>query len=388
LAWHTGLPIEEQKVLSHSKTESDRFGFRVMRATVADVPAPGALREMILAERADLVILRASADKRRDLGRLSSTGFPNIVADTLVYYTVDLRRHSPAALRNSDLEFVRVDASVLPELSQLIDTSFHSYSNHYDANPFLKRSDFLVGYKEWALSFGAHRGDERSAWIARRRGEAIAFCTCSWDRNGQSAEGVLYGVHPSAAGGGIYGDLIRFTQRHYLEAGCSRMRVSTQIENFAVQKVWAREGFVMDEALVTVHINSFLRHSVLPVVERPFSPTGEQVARFAEASRDRNPDDLEQSVSREVGSSGRFDQGAVSLAEMWRFFCTEAPGPGTAHLSLQASFFVPLQSGQAYTIRYSFPSFDRESGRYHAVTQIRDASQQLCAIGYSDLLKR
>jgi hypothetical protein len=375
-------------VLTHSKAESDRFGFRVMRATVAEIPAPGELRDIILAKDADLVILRTLADRRSDLGRLSSTGFPNIVADTLIYYTVDLRRHSPAALRNSDLEFVRVDASVLPELSRLIDASFRSYSNHYDANPFLKRSDFLVGYKEWAASFGAHRGDERSAWVARRHGEAIAFCTCSWDQNSQSAEGVLYGVLPSAAEGGIYGDLIRFTQRHYLEAGCSRMRVSTQVENFAVQKVWAREGFVMDEALVTVHINSFLRHSVLPVVERPFRPTGEQIARFTEASRDRNPADIEKSASREVGSSGRAEQGVASLTEMWHFFDTEVPGPGTGYLNLQASFFAPLQPDQAYTIRYSFPSFDRDSGLYHAVTQIRDASHQLCAIGYSDLLKR
>ncbi len=372
-------------MLTHSKTESDRFGFRVMRATVAEIPAPGALRDMILVEDADLVILRAPAGRRRDLGRLSSIGFPNIVADTLVYYTVDLRRHNPAALRNSDLEFVRVDASMLPELSRLIDASFRGYSNHYDANPLLKRSDFLVGYKEWAENFGAHRGDERSAWVARRRGEAIAFFTCSWDRNNQCAEVALNGVLPSVAGGGIYGDLIRFAQRHYLEAGCSRMRISTQVDSFAVQKVWAREGFVMDEALVTIHINSFLRHSVLPVVERSFSPTGEQVA---EASRDRDPVDLEQRASREIRSSSRIDQGVASLAEIWQFFRTEVPGPGTVFLNLHTSFFIPLQPDQAYTMRHSFPFFDRESGLYHAVTQIRDASQQLCAIGYSDLLKR
>jgi GNAT superfamily N-acetyltransferase len=375
-------------VLVHSVTESDRFGFKVMRATVTEVPAPEAMRSKILAEGADLVILRASTDKRRDLGMLSSTCFPNIVADTLVYYTVDLRRHNPAALRNSDLEFVRVNASLLPELSRLIDASFGNYSNHYDANPFLKRSDFLVGYKEWAVSFGVHHGDERSAWIARRRGEAIAFCTCSWDRNGQSAEGVLYGVHPSAAGGGIYGDLIRFTQRHYLEAGCSRMRVSTQVDNFAVQKVWAREGFVMDEALITLHINSFLQHSVLPIVERSFRPTGEQIVQFNESSRDSNSVDLKRSTSGDISSSGGINQGVGSLAEMWRFFHTEVPGPGTVCLNLRASFFAPLQPKQTYTIRHSFPSFDSESGLYHAVTQIRDASQQLCAIGYSDLLKR
>ncbi|MBW2693826.1 MAG: GNAT family N-acetyltransferase [Deltaproteobacteria bacterium] len=357
-------------MLTHSTAESERFGFKVMRAKFAEVPAPGALRDMILAEGADLVILRASADKRKELGMLSGAGFPSIVADTLVYYGVDLHRHSPAALRNSDLEFVRVDASLVPELSRLIDMSFCSYTNHYDANAFLKRSDFLAGYKEWAVGFGEHRGDERAAWVARRGGEAIAFCTCAWDRDARSADAVLYGVLPTAAGGGIYGDLIRFTQRHYLEAGCSRMRISTQVENFAVQKVWAREGFVMDEALVTIHINSFLRHSVLPAVERPFSPIDEQGS------------------SPESGSSGVGNGDAASLAEMQRFFCTEFPGPGTVCLNLHASFFVPLQSGQAYTIRYSFPSFDRESGAYHAVTQIRDTSQRLCAISYSDLLKR
>ena len=60
------------------------------------------------------------------------------------------------------------------------------------------------------------------------------------------------------SGGGIYGDLIRHTQADFASRGFSTMLVSTQVNNFAVQKVWAREGFHLFEAWDTYHVNALL----------------------------------------------------------------------------------------------------------------------------------
>src|SRR3546814_5792516 len=56
---------------------------------------------------------------------------------------------------------------------------------------------------------------------------------------------------PEHAGGGLYGDLIRYTQARFRALGYRRMKVSTQVWNLAVQKVWSREGFSLVQAYDT-----------------------------------------------------------------------------------------------------------------------------------------
>lgn len=67
---------------------------------------------------------------------------------------------------------------------------------------------------------------------------------------------VFGGLVPSAAGGGLYGELMRFGQNYALAHGYETMRISTQVQNYAVQKIWGREGLHMTAVYVTVHINS------------------------------------------------------------------------------------------------------------------------------------
>lgn len=70
----------------------------------------------------------------------------------------------------------------------------------------------------------------------------------------------MYGVRRPASGGGVYGDLIRFTQAYFKNKGFRKMKVSTQVNNYAVQKVWGWEVFYIAEAYLTVHINAFLEN--------------------------------------------------------------------------------------------------------------------------------
>jgi hypothetical protein len=48
--------------------------------------------------------------------------------------------------------------------------------------------------------------------------------------------------------------MMRFTQSYYQSRRVKKMKVSTQIQNFAVQKAWVKEGFFLEEAFITLHI--------------------------------------------------------------------------------------------------------------------------------------
>jgi len=242
--------------LVYSDVESRRFGLRVFRATLEDVDADG-LRTALLEGRADVAICRLPAARLCRLAELATLGMPVVVADTLVHYFRELAR-APGPLRNTDLDLAEGSESDDGVVRFLVEQTFPGYVNHYASNRVLDRRDILEGYVEWASGYlgGA---PEKRVWIARRAGEPVALATCRYE--GETAEGVLFGVLPRESGKGVYRDLIRFTMGDAARRRCTRMHVSTQVHNFAVQKVWAEEGFVMRSAQVTFHVNALLDSS-------------------------------------------------------------------------------------------------------------------------------
>jgi hypothetical protein len=240
-----------------SDVESNRFGFETYRASSDDVSN---LRNTIVKNGADLVILRVNASDTNASKKISQLGFPFMIADTLVYYNVDFKKYTPAVARNSDLVFNLTSPDDDDRIRELVGVIFKNYKNHYHSNDMIPKKGFMLGYKEWAVGYTVN-SESKKAWIVKRGNKDIGFCTCDFDTNSKTSEGILYGVLPEAAGGGVYGDMIRFTQQYSKDNGYENMDVSTQVSNFAVQKVWAREGFYMNRVYHTYHINSFLSHS-------------------------------------------------------------------------------------------------------------------------------
>ena len=62
--------------MRYSGVESDRFGLRVFRHSAETLDLRELQRE-ILAERADLVVLRIPSAKQHELAALERTGFPH-----------------------------------------------------------------------------------------------------------------------------------------------------------------------------------------------------------------------------------------------------------------------------------------------------------------------
>ena len=71
--------------------------------------------------------------------------------------------------------------------------------------------------------------------------------------NTEEFEIVLNAVHPAAQGKGVYTALVRAALLLAKDAGARRMIVSTQINNYAVQRVWTRLGFFHSSSLYTFH---------------------------------------------------------------------------------------------------------------------------------------
>jgi len=242
--------------ITHSEVESRRFGLRVLRAVLDDVD-PDTLREALVAAHADIAICRMQALLLSRLARLEGLGMPVLVADTLVHYERDLLPPLGAP-RNTDLEYVEGNEADGGHVRRLVEEAFPGYASHYASNPVLDRQGILEGYVEWAVGY-LDGAPERRVWLARRAGKPVALATCRYE--GDTVEGVLYGVLPEVKGQGIYRDLIRFTAADAARRGHTRMHVSTQVYNFAVQKVWVDEGFVMRSAQVTFHVNALLDSS-------------------------------------------------------------------------------------------------------------------------------
>lgn len=367
--------------MHYSPLDSRRFDLKVYRHVAEEVDAQQ-VQSAILEERADLVILRVPSSSQHQLSRLDRIGFPYVVADTLVHYVSDLASPSDP-LRNEGLYLEQVATETLPILESLVREIFPGYTNHYNSNPLLPLDDVLDGYVEWAANYAL--GEDTAAYLVRTDEDIVGFATCRFDRDAGVSEGVLYGVRPSAAGRGVYTDIIRLTRDLSRERGFDKMTVSTQTQNLAVQKAWIRSGFTVLRSEVTIHINSLLTATKRPERELTIVATPELSADYASLSGDDNPLHNDDGYARERGFDGAFAHGLLANSIVSRELGTEHPGPGTVILGFQYAFTKPLYHGHEYKVRFRFPVV-RESGYHLAVAEIED-EEGTCMIAYCDVMQ-
>jgi acyl dehydratase len=270
-------------------------------------------------------------------------------------------------------------------LEAMVAEVFSGYRNHYAANPFLSAADILGGYQEWVSSYLETSG--RVVWMALLEDQPVAFATCSFASGGSSCEGVLFGVRRNASGKGIYGDLLRFSQAQFKKEGFRTMRVSTQVQNYAVQKVWSRESFILGESLNTIHINCFLDHS--EIEERSFDILigPEQIASFGEVSGDRNPLHFDDAFAQARGFDQRIAHGLIANASLSKFFGNEFPGPGTIFGGYRYKFLRPLYPNRSYRVVIAFPRIAEKKGFYLGVARVFDEDGELCMLSHNELFR-
>lgn len=233
-----------------SELESARFDLNIHRGNLDWVDIE-ALKKYDSEYRPDVIIVRIPVTEQQYLHQLSELNKEVIFADTLVYYHIDIQQYQPKAIRNTEYIFKRGSIEDIDELRAVVPVIFEGYTNHYSSNPQLNKQKVSEGYSEWALSF--LDGQNKTCFLLYDKNKLIAFANCSL--HNEEAEGVLYGVLPEYSGKGIYSDLIRYTQSYFKNEGANQMEVSTQIQNYTVQRVWTREGFELSHAFNTIHLN-------------------------------------------------------------------------------------------------------------------------------------
>lgn len=366
-----------------SEKESKRFQMNILRASMESLDIK-TLNNAILENHTDLTILRLPCENLPQISKLQNLGFPYFQTDTLVYYYVDFNEYQPKELKNSDLTFdfaIDQDKNIL---SELVDKIFPGYTNHYNSNPYIDKQNILEGYKEWVIDFiGA---ENKYVFLVKKQGEIIGFATCTNENN--EAEGVLYGVLPTASGGGVYSDIIRYTQSFMKDLGVNIMKVSTQVQNYAVQKVWSREGFFMKKSFATVHINSLLNYSHFPKKSFQIEISDETIKNYGTLSGDINPVHFDDEYAKEIGFVKRISHGLIANAEMSKYFGMEFPGNGTLFMSYYYKFYKPLYPNQVYNVEINVPFYDASKNLYLCLVKIYDQDNNLCLLSYNDLIKK
>lgn len=368
--------------ISYSMVESRRFGLNVYRGVLPHIDT-AIIFERIFQERIDLLILRIPSENKHEIASLDKLGFPYLVADTLVYYSSDLTQYHPNKLRNKDLTFKEATIGDSDLLNDMVSEIFKDYKNHYFSNPYFQKTDILEGYKEWTISYIKDESNVKTVWIGYRKEKPVCFATCAYAK--EEGEGVLYGILPEAQGGGVYGDLIRFTQNDMRKKGLKTMKVSTQVHNFAVQKVWSREGFFLSESFDSIHINSFMNTSKLPQMDVPIRITDEVLYEYVKTSDAVSsfcPDKktLDKPVNNKVPVPY-----ACLLNIIITCFNTEFPEFEMSLLNIRYQSLKTIYPEKDYTAAIRFPVV-HEDGYLKSLVTITDAREDLCSFFYVDFL--
>ena len=183
------------KDLNYSEVEARRFKMNIYRGIIPELDVKQ-LNKEILENNIDIAILRIPSEKKIQISRLDKLPFPYFQADTLLYYYVDFEKYTPQKLRNDDLKFVVFNKKDYDTLNKLVEEIFSGYTNHYFSNPSIDKSEITEGYKEWVRGYSVEDG--KIGWLVQKNGENIGFATCNTGLDDSVAEGVLYGVLPSA----------------------------------------------------------------------------------------------------------------------------------------------------------------------------------------------
>jgi GNAT superfamily N-acetyltransferase len=238
----------ESETAVFSRIDSERFGVRVARAHIG----PENLQRVLAfcwSERIDVLIARCITSDLGNAQKMEAMGF--VLMDTLVYYGFDFGRRSiPDDVPRAHVRgFLPGDEVQVERVST---EAFKGYYGHYHADPRLERGKCDEAYVSWAVRSCSLKQVASEVLVAEHDSRILGFATLRMNTP-EEGEGVLFAVAPEAQGMGIYRSFIIDGMKWCKERGFTRMVVSTQVTNVAVQKVWCRVGFEPARSFYTFH---------------------------------------------------------------------------------------------------------------------------------------
>jgi len=232
-----------------SEADTNRFGLVYVRATnIAKSDIPDALA-YCRGHGAGVCVARCDASDFATMEALETEGFR--LKDTLLYYEAPLVR---AAIPAPHLA-IPIRAAAAQEadaVGSLARAAFADYFSHYHADLRFDRGKVDDAFVDWARRSCRDKSVADEVLVADDRGVLGGFATLRFN-DATEGEGVLFGVHPKYQGKGIYRDFMIAGMIWCLDHGRTRMIVSTQINNYTVQRAWVRLGFVHYRSFYTLH---------------------------------------------------------------------------------------------------------------------------------------
>jgi GNAT superfamily N-acetyltransferase len=187
----------------------------------------------------------------RDLAAARAMGRAGFeLMDTLVYFSRSIG--SDTARDEGQVVVREVARGEERAVKHVAAGAFAGYFGHYHADARLERSECDALYVDWAERSCVSRDVADGVLVATLAGEIVGFVTLRLNGD-EEGEGLLFGVAPQAQRRGVSRSLMIGALRWFEARGRSRMLISTQITNVAVQKVWTRLGFEPSRSYYTFH---------------------------------------------------------------------------------------------------------------------------------------
>lgn len=198
-----------------------------------------------------LLIARISTNDISFAQKMESDNYK--IMDTIVYYKFNYTKKDPPHFAPYDsIKNISGNQSYACKVSEIAQQSFFGYFGHYHADNNLEKSVCDELYVDWARR-SCLDIKVADAVLAKFDNDIITGFVTLKIISDNTGELILSGVSPSFQKRGVYQTLIYSGMEWLNNKGLNNIILSTQINNIAVQKVWARLGFEMDHSFYTFH---------------------------------------------------------------------------------------------------------------------------------------
>ena len=244
---------------AHSVTETERFGYLTDRISVGALQTAGSpttlvesVQTAIDESNARIIILRYPAGLVSLLRDIRMRGNTRIYSGGAILYWEGPQGSGPSEeIEDATSEIAPAERSAhAVEVTYILEDSFRGYVNHYSANPLLHSGVVVEGYAEWARSSMSNPLNRVFTVEAEDGAVGVAIVGVS----GNIWEIELASIAYASQRKGYYLKLIKRVLASARAEDVSKVVISTQSHNIAVQRAWAKLGFRPLLSIETVHI--------------------------------------------------------------------------------------------------------------------------------------
>lgn len=156
---------------------------------------------------------------------------------------------------NSEIEILLPDQSFIREnkkyLMSMALESFRRYQSQYHISPVTDKDAGKI-YEDW-IERALDTSADPAICLARHKGEIVGYCTIGEDDVG--VDGVLACVNENKRGLGVYKRVICGIAQ-YAQSKRKRFVISTQFDNFIVQRAWHSLGCNPYYSIYNIHFDN------------------------------------------------------------------------------------------------------------------------------------